>query len=123
MPPPLSHTNFLNASVPCIAYRLLQASGPLAGNRNIPYNNPYLLMFCKIIFICERLVHFRALHWALEMRCLGTCKTGWSLLSIDNNLFISSSGSRFKKRKRKEGKKTPPKTPSNQTKKTRKPSL
>lgn len=75
MSPP-SHTNFLNASVPCIAYSLLQASGPLHGNRSIPYDNPYLLMFRKITFICERLVHFRALHWALEMRCLSMCKIG-----------------------------------------------
>lgn len=33
----------------------MQAFGPLNVRRNIPYNNPCLLIFHKIIFICERL--------------------------------------------------------------------
>lgn len=103
MTPPPSHSNFLYVSVPCIAYRLLQASGLLNGNRSIPYDNPYLLIFHKIILICERLVHFRTLHWALEMKYLNMSKIGWILLSINKKLLVFSCGNLLGlKRKRKE---------------------
>lgn len=102
MTPPPSHSNFLYVSVPCIAYRLLHASGPLNGNRSIPHHNPYLLIFHKIILICERLVHFRTLHWALEMKYLNMSKIGWILLSINKKLlvFFLWKPARFKKKKK-----------------------